>query len=99
MSTWVLLAAAGQGLRLDPSGATPKQFRDAGGIPLFWRSAEILNFVKTFFLPGRLEKLFRKRDAVMDEIIENATEHYSRLSDILAAHASGSEYGSPGPST
>ncbi len=39
MSTWVLLAAAGRGLRLDPSGATPKQFLEFQGVPLFWHSA------------------------------------------------------------
>jgi 2-C-methyl-D-erythritol 4-phosphate cytidylyltransferase/2-C-methyl-D-erythritol 2,4-cyclodiphosphate synthase len=41
MSTWVLLAAAGKGLRLDPSGATPKQFLDFEGVPLFWHSAQV----------------------------------------------------------
>lgn len=39
MSTWVLLAAAGKGLRCDPSGATPKQFLSFEGAPLFWHSA------------------------------------------------------------
>ncbi len=39
MSVWALLAAAGKGLRLDPSGATPKQFMEFQGVPLFWHSA------------------------------------------------------------
>ncbi len=41
MSTWVLLAAAGKGLRCDPSGATPKQFLSFEGAPLFWHSARV----------------------------------------------------------
>lgn len=63
---------------------------------LFWKSSEIFNFIKLFFLPGRLEKLFARREAVGSEIVENAMRHYARLDDVLAAEADGSRYAGPG---
>ncbi|GFK94482.1 Bifunctional enzyme IspD/IspF [Fundidesulfovibrio magnetotacticus] len=43
MNTWIVLLAAGSGSRLAAaSGGAKKQFLDAGGSPVFWRSAQAL---------------------------------------------------------
>jgi len=59
-------------------------YRRIGRESLFWKSVNLLNFVRCLLLPGALAKTISSATPIDRKVIENAQKNYARLSDILA---------------
>ena len=70
MIVWTILLAAGSGTRMKDAGlSTRKQFLDAGGEPVFWKSAKA--FSRSAGVSGLVFALpAEEQEALMPQIVE-----------------------------